>query len=799
MIRNYLKVLFRNALKHKSYSFINIAGLGIGMACALLIFLWVQDEFSYDRYHKNADRIYRLVDVREKQDREVRYPGAAFGVAPLLQAEFKDQLTPVRFFRHSTVTPLISYGDRRFFENRFLFADSTVFEVFSFPFLAGDPETALKQPHSVVITPEMAQKYFGDSDPLGKILRYENQLDFKVTGIIEVPENSHFHFDFLASLLDMESVFRAVDTPLDWLQSLYWNPCYTYVLLSENLSQSEFNARLPGLVEKHYPGHLKNEQSFYAQPLLDIHLRSEVGEEIEPQGDILYVTIFSAIAVFILLLACINFMNLSTSRSVNRAKEVGLRKVLGAGRRQLAWQFLGEAFLFSVLALFLALALVEAVLPVFGSITGKTLGIHYFQNWQILLALAAITVFVGFVSGSYPALLLSKLQPAATLKNSAGITVRGHARLRKALVVFQFVISIILIVGTIIISNQLSFLRNKKLGFDKEQLLAVSLRGTQLRENPNALKRELLKLTGVQGVTVASDYPGSLINVYPFFAGDAAENERQDLPAFFADHDFLSVMGIELIEGREILPELASDSTEAFILNQAAVKKFGWDSAVGKRFRFRDARRGRVVGIVKDFHFLSLHQKMMPAVIHVWPSWYECMIIKVHPENMAGALSDIERLWREFTGGRPFEFSFVDETLDRLYRSEERLSEVFRWFAGLAIFIACLGLFGLAAFSAQQRTKEIGIRKVLGASVAGIVNLLSMEFVKLVAIATVLAAPVAWFAMNRWLENFAYRIEIGWQVFALAGGLALLIALLTVIFQAIKTALANPVEALRYE
>ncbi|MCZ6818227.1 MAG: ABC transporter permease, partial [Calditrichaeota bacterium] len=668
MIKNYMKIVLRNTLKYKSYSLINIAGLGVGIACALFILLWVQDELSYDRYHKNADRIYRLVDVRQRPDHVVRYPSSPFGVTPLLQVEFKEQVTPVRFFRYSTVTPLISYQNKRFFESRFLFADPTVFDIFSFPLQAGDPETALKRPNSVVITREMANKYFGESDPIGKILRYENQVDFQVTGIIQVPENSHFHFDFLASLLDIESVFRAVGTPVDWLQSLYWNPCHTYVLLSEDLSQTEFDARLPGLVEKHYSDRMKSSQSFYTQPLVDIHLRSDVGEEIEPQGDILYVNIFSAIAVFIILLACINFMNLSMSRSVIRAKEVGLRKVLGAVRRQLAWQFLGEAFLFSILALFLALALVEAFLPSFGSITGKTLEIHYFQNWQILLALVAITVFVGFVSGSYPALLLSKLQPATALRTTSGITIDRHITLRKALVVFQFTISIILIVGTIIISNQLSFLQNKKLGFDKEQLLAVSLRGTQLRENPNVLKSELLKVAGVEGVTVASDYPGSLINVYPFFADETGKSDRQDLPAFFADHDFLAVMGIELIEGRGISPELGSDSTGAFILNQAAVKKFGWDTAVGKRFRFGSDRQGRVVGVVNDFHYLSLHERVMPAVIHVWPFWYEYLLIKVHPENMVRTLSGIESLWREVTNNRPFQFSFVDETLDQLYR-----------------------------------------------------------------------------------------------------------------------------------
>lgn len=801
MLKNYVKIVLRNMARHKGYALINIAGLATGIACCVLILLWVQDEISFDAYHEHAERIYRLVEVMQEGDRSEHYPSAPFGMAPALRTEFGEDVTPVRFFGYSTIVPLISYDDKRFYEKRFFFADSTVFDVFSFTFIEGNPQTALDQPHSVVITRDMAHKYFGEEHALGKVLRFENQIDFQVTGVIEnVPANSHFHFDFLASLLDMESVFRVVGTPVGWLQSMYWNPCHTYVLLSENLSQAEFEARLSALVDKYYPDTFKSSISFYTQPLLDIHLRASLNEELEPQGDITYVYIFSIVALFILLLACVNFMNLSTARASMRAKEVGLRKVLGACRGQLARQFLGEAMLFSLLALLLALVLIEMALPVFNSITEKELRIDYLGNWPWLALLLGLALLVGFFAGSYPALFLSRFHPVAVLKGDPASGVGGHATLRKALVVFQFSIAIVLIVGTLIVSDQLELLRNKKLGFDKEHLLVLSLRGTPLRDQPDAFKNELLNVTGVEGVTVASDYPGGLINVYPFYVEQNGELQRLDLPAFFSDHDFVDVMGMELLQGRPISPRLASDSTEAFILNEAAVRGLGWDQPVGKDFRFgEDDRIGRVVGVVKDFHFFSLHQPAQPAVIHVWPFWYEYMLVKVHAQNMSDTIAEVGQVWSQFINGRPFDAFFLDDTLDQLYRSEQKLSEVFRSFAVLAIFIACLGLFGLAAFAATQRTKEIGVRKVLGATVANITALMSKDFVKLVLVANLIAWPVAYVAASKWLEGFAYRIDIGWWVFALAGGLALLIALATVSTQAIRAALANPVESLRYE
>jgi putative ABC transport system permease protein len=756
MFKSYLKIVLRNLRRHKGYAFINIAGLAMGLACCVLILLWVQDELSFDAYHQNAERIYRLVEVRQEGDRRSEYPSSPFGVTPALKTEFGENVTPVRFFRYSTIVPLISHEDKRFHEKRFFFADSTVFNVFSFVFISGNPQTALRQPHSVVLTRDMARKYFGDENSLGKVLRFENQIDFQVTGVIEnVPANSHFHFDFLASLLDMETVFRVVGTPVGWLQSMYWNPCRTYVLLPENFTPTEFESRMPALVEKYYPDSFKHTVSFYTQNLLDIHLRGGLEEEIEPQGDITYVYIFAIMALFILALACVNFMNLSTARASMRAKEVGLRKVLGAFRLQLARQFLGEALLFSLLALLLALVLIEMALPLFNSITEKELSIDYLDNWHFLFILLGLTLLVGFFSGSYPAFFLSRFQPAPVLKGDPVSAVGGHAALRKALVVFQFSISIMLIAGTLVVSKQLDFLRNTKLGFSKEHRLVLSLRGTPLRQQPNAFKTELLKLAGVSGVTVASDYPGSVINIYPFFVKNGDEVQRFDFPAFFSDHDFISVMGMELREGRHISPQLASDSTEAFILNETAVKALGWESAIGKEIRFSSNPTGRVVGVVKDFNFISLHQLVQPAVIHVKPSWYEYMLVKVEAQNLSATIADIRQVWAQFTNNRPYDYLFLDDALEQFYRSEQKLSQVFRSFTVLAIFIACLGLFGLAAFAAEQRTKEVGIRKVLGATVASVVNLLSRDFVKLVLIANLIAAPLAYFAMNKWLENFA--------------------------------------------
>lgn len=800
MLKNHLKITLRSLSRSKAYAFINIAGLALGLACCLLIMLWVQDELSYDTFHKNAESIYRLVDVRQRGDHKVEYPSLPFGVTPAIRTEFGSEVTPVRFFRYSTIVPLISYKNKTFYEKRFFFTDSTVFNVFSFPFVLGDPKTALTQAHSVVLTRDMAHKYFGDKNPIGKTLRFENQIDFKVTGVIEnVPRNSHFHFDFLASLLGMETVLRAVGTPVGWLQSMYWNPCHTYVLLSENLTQAKFEAGMQEIVDKYYPERFRQSQSFYTQPLLDIHLRASLGEEMEPQGDITYVYIFTIVALFILVLACVNFMNLSTARASMRAKEVGLRKVLGAFRLQLARQFLGEAIIFSTLALLLALVMMEMALPLFNTITDKKLSVDYLGNWHFVLVLAGIVLLVGFFAGSYPALFLSRFHPATVMKGDPISAAGSNVSFRKALVVFQFSISIMLIVGTLVVSNQLDFLRNKKLGFQKEQRLVLSLRGLPLRERPNAFKTELLKLSGVEGVTVASDYPGGLINVYPFFAKSKDEVQRFDFPAFFSDHDFVSVMGMELQAGRTISPELATDSTEAFILTEAAVQKLGWDTAVGKPFRFGDDRTGRVVGVVEDFHFSSLRQQVQPAVIHVWPFWYEYMLVKVHPEDMSETIADIGQVWAEFSHGRPFDYFFLDDTWDALYRSEQKLSQVFHSFSGLAIVIACLGLFGLAAFEASQRIKEIGIRKVLGAAIPNLVALLSKDLVKLVLLANLVAWPLAYYAATQWLNGFAYRIDISLWVFALAGGLAVLVAIVTVSTQAIRAALANPIESLRYE
>ena len=799
MFANYIKIAFRNLWKHKVYSLINISGLAIGIACCFLILLYIQHELSYDRYNQNIERMYRLIETFQLSSGEDQYPSASFPVAAALNEHFGEDITVTRFYKVFKQTPYLSYGENRFYESKFFFADSTVFDIFTFEFIEGNPQTALKQPYSIVITEDMAQKYFQGEPALGKLIRFEGELDYKVTGVIKnVPENSHLTFDFLAAMMDMETVFKLTDTPVDWLNSMYWNPCYTYLLLKEGVLQQSIDTQFPEFVNKYFPEYIRDKISFHLEPLADTHLYTDTDESIAQHGDIVYIYIFGLIAAFILLIACINFMNLSTARSAMRAKEVGLRKVLGAFRGQLIRQFLGEAIVLSILATIISIVLIEMFLPQFNAIAGKQITLDYLGNDLFILGLFAVAFSVGIIAGSYPAFFLSAFKPVSVLKGGRSTGAIGRSPLlRKGLVVLQFSISIILIIATIIVFQQLHFLRNNQLGFDKAHTVVFSLRGTDFREHPLALKNKLLTHSAISGVTVSSDVPGPLIHFYPF--RPEGSDETIDLPAYYVDHDFIKTMDINLLQGRDFSSDIASDTTEAFIINETAMKRFGWTEAAGKGFQFGSNRKGQVIGVIEDINYGSLKDLAGPLVLHIWPQWYEFLFVKVTPGNMAETLPFIEKTWTTFTNGRPLNYFFLDENLNKMYRPEEQLSNIFGYFSGLAILIACLGLFGLASFSAERRIKEIGIRKVLGASVSNVVLLLSKEFTLLVLIANIVAWPLAYFSMNFWLQDFAYRVDIGWWVFALAGGLALLIAILTVSSHAIKTALTNPVEALRYE
>jgi putative ABC transport system permease protein len=792
MFKNYLRTAIRNLRKNRGYSFLNVCGLAIGMACCILILLWVKDELSYDKFHEKADRIFRMTSEWNQRGVIAHYPLVFSGIAPLLQNDYPEVMSYVRFDQR--LNTLISSGDKKFYEERLFYTDASLFEVFTFPLVKGDPETALIEPYSIVMSEKMAEKYFGSENPVGQTLTVDNEHDYKITGIMKkIPRNSHVQFDFLASMTTLE----AQDPRYGKLWA--WN-CYTYLLLPPGYSYLDLEKKFPDFIRRHRGEEAAEAYTFSLQPLTSIHLHSNLGSEIEPNGDIRYVYIFSIIAFFILLIACINFMNLSTARSANRAKEVGVRKVLGADRIRLIRQFLGESLFLSLMALPIAVALVMLFLPAFNTLTGKDLIIDYFGNSVFYLGLIGILLFVGLISGSYPAFFLSTFRPAEVLRGKlkAG---SGSVLFRKVLVVVQFSISIVLIAGTVIITNQLDFISKKKLGFDKEHVVVMPVSRAGIGQEFEAFKKELLQNPGIESVCGSTSLPSLLPTRSIFIPEGFEEEERLTLRNVLVDHDFIRTFGMEIVEGRDFSRDFATDRQEAFIVNEAAVKEFGWDSAVGKRLIDLEGPKGYVIGVVKDFHFRSKHQRIEPLILSLVPSsrYVYFVSVKIKSWNLSDTLSFLKSKWQAFSPNWPFEYFFLDDNLDRMYKSEDRLRQVFLTFTFLAIFIACLGLSGLTAFTAEQRTKEIGIRKILGASVPGVVLLLSKEFMKWVLIANAIAWPVTYFAMGRWLENFAYRISLGWAAFIVSAALALGIALITVGFQAAKAALANPADALRYE
>jgi putative ABC transport system permease protein len=801
MFKNYLKIALRNFRKYKAYSVINIAGLASGIACCILILLYVQGELSYDRFHDKADRIYRVI-TDEESEGQVRHLAHTYGpLAPALLTDFPEIEHAVRLFPHNLAVQL--GAQKSFHEERFFFADSAVFEVFSYGFKRGNPKTALRAPYSLVLTEATAQRYFGDENPIGKVLRIEGQYDFNVTAVLEnPPPTSHFHFDFLASMENVPQV-------LGWDPHWHWPPFYNYVLLPEHVSAESIESRFPQFIAKNIGRDAVDSRSFHLQPLKDIHLNARLESEIAPTGNMAYIYLFSAIAFFILLIACINFMNLATARSANRSREVGLRKVVGAQRAQLIKQFLGESLFYSFLAMLFALVLVEMLLPRFNQLLGKQIDVNYFENWGLSLGLIVLAFLVGIISGSYPAIFMSSFRPLKVLQGKlfSASGQRSALRFRSVLVVTQFAISIALIIVTYVVSGQLNFIQNKRLGFNKEHIVVIPIRDAETQNNYEILKNALVAQPDVLDAAVLSNFPWqSGFYDFPVHAEGMREDAELNFPVLLVDHDFVRTFGMEVVEGRDFAKEFTTDKGGAFLLNETAVQNFGWDSALGKKLTMKhiasgDDVAGRVIGVVKDFHFRSLHHEIEPLAILIAPAEYyvDNMAVRIDGQNISAALASLEQKWREFVPSRPFLYFFLDEDFDALYRKEEKLSSIFQGFATLAIFIACLGLFGLASFSAEQRRKEIGIRKTLGATVQNIAFLLSKEFTKLTVVANVIAWPLAFFIMKDWLQNFAYRIDLSLMTFVVSGIIALSIALLTVSYQAIKAALTNPVEALRYE
>lgn len=806
MFTNYLKITLRNLRRNKAYSFINIAGLALGMACCVLILLFVQEELSYDQFHEQKENIFRIhIAWHNPQTGETSENAInPYRLAEALRTDFPELPQVVRLFPQGRT--LIRHGDKRFNENGFYYVDPSIFEAFSLQLLDGDPATALREPYTVVITKEIARKYFGDENPIGQSLTHDND-ELKITGVMaELPRHSHFHCDFLASMAVAQQEFSRIV-----LENWGEMTVYTYISLPAGMSPAELEGRLVPFVKKHIPDYAAAVR-LVLMPLTDIHLHSHTSGELEANGDIIYVYAFTAIAFFILLIACINFMNLATARSAKRAREVGMRKVLGAVAVQLRRQFLGESLCFALLALLLALLLVQLVLPAFNGFVDRELALDLTQNWVMLASLLAITLFVGLVAGSYPAFVLSAFEPVQVMKGAAGKNSRG-AMLRKTLVTLQFAISIFLIVVTAIVYRQLQYARDIKLGFNKEHVVAISnLPSSIMGDHFAQFRSELMQNSGVVRVAASSRVPpgrlGSNIGTRP---EGVPEAQRQGMQTVWTDFDFIELLGLELAAGRSFSRAFATDATSAFILNEAAVKAIGWtpETAIGKSFGSSEIvdwnqgqwieRNGQVIGVLRDFHFESLHDEIVPTVYFVAPYMAWNAVVRIRPENIASTMKFLESKWEEFNPGQPFEYRFLDEAFEALYRREKRQGEIFGTFALLAILVACLGLIGLASFAAEQRTKEIGIRKVLGASAAGIVNLLSREFLGLVLLANLLAWPVAYFIMKKWLEDFAYRIDINVLPFLAGAVVALLMAMLTVSVQTLKAALANPVETLRYE
>jgi len=799
MLKNYLKIAGRHLLRHKGYAFINVSGLAVGIACCLLIFLFVRDERSYDRFHEKADRIHRVVRERLVSENEWgRLAITPWRLAPLLQSAFPQIEKTVRITRQER---LVRYGELQFKEPRFFLADSTFFEVFTFPLVQGDAEAALRDPFSVVLTEATARKYFGDASPLGQVITLDGQHDFTVTGVAaDVPENSHFHFDFLGALHSTEALYDAASSRFtSW--GYVW--LYTYVLLEEGTTPAPLRDQIPAFIDQHIP--LGSDRfRLPIQALTDIHLHSDYDGEIEPNGDIRHLYFFSLIALFIVVIACINFMNLATARSAWRAKEIGVRKVVGAHRGHLMKQFLGESVLFSLLALGLALALVVLTLPLFNALTGKHLALQAVLDPVLGGIVLALVLGVGLLAGSYPALYLSAIRPAVVLKGRFTGTQPRAALLRQSLVVFQFGITIVLVIATLSVYRQLQYVQTTRLGFDKENVVVVSLNHPAARTDYAVLKESFAQNPNVRSVSATSDVPPDGLNTWGV-TWEGAPNEEADLSlrVVGVDYDYLETLGIELADGRAFSEDRPTDATEAFLVNEATVRQFDFDPPIGQPLRFevdgRVLKEGSIVGVVKDFHLTSLHEEIRPVMLNINPGSYAQLLLRLRPGDASATLASLENHWRTFAPDWPFEYAFLDQRLNQLYRAEHQLGELFGYFAVLAIFIACLGLFGLAAFTAERRTKEIGIRKALGASVPGLVVLLSRDFARLMLIAFVLAAPLAYFLMNRWLDDFAYRIEISFTIFLLAGLAALGVALLTVSYQAVAAALADPVKSLRYE
>ena len=807
MLKNYFKVAIRNLWRSKGFSFINIFGLAIGITVCLLLMLFVIDELSYDKFNKKADRIYRV-------DGDIKFGGTHFILAvapdpmgPTLKKDYPQVEQYVRFRDRGGFR--VKKGNENLQENKVIHVDSTLFDVFTLPMISGDPATALVDPKSVVITEKIAKKYFNSTDVVGKVLVINDTNNYKITAVIKnVPAQSHFNFDFFVSMSSIDESRQN-----NWLS----NNFNTYILLKKDIDPAVFVNQMEAMVNKNVGEQAQkylnisladfkkqgNFDNYSLMPLTKIHLHSDKVGEMGANGNLQYVYIFSAIGIFILLIACINFMNLSTAHSSNRSKEVGVRKVLGSVKKNLITQFLTESILISFIALVFAVAFAALLLPYFNRLAGKEIELGLFSKGWLIPSLLLLVLIVGLLAGSYPAFYLSSFQPVSVLKGKLATGFKS-GWFRNSLVVFQFAISIILIIGTVVIYNQLQFIRSKNLGFDREHVLVIK-NTYSLGDQAKSFKNELLNIPGIQQVTMTGYLPtGDYRNDSPLFPDATLDQKKAvSMQNWYVDENYIPTLQMQMVKGRNFSSEMLTDSS-AIIINESAAKLLNFDDPLNKTLYYitslkeKSLKEYHIIGVLKDFNFNSLHQMVSPLALF-YSEEKGSLAMRIKTTNISSLIAQVENKWKRMVPGQPFNYSFMDDDFNKIYNNEQRVGKIAMTFSILAILIACLGLFGLVTYAAEQRIKEIGIRKVLGASVPNIVGMLSKDFLKLVIIAAVIAFPVAWWGMNKWLQDFAYRIHISWWIFIAAALVALLIALVTISFKAIRAAVANPVKNLRTE
>ena len=805
MIRNYVKIAIRNIKRHKIYSLINIAGLTVGTACFMLLILYVQYERSFDTFHENAERIFRIIRNQpghkyRGRDFTAQTPGP---LAQTLAEEYPEveQATKLGLYFQEL---LITHGNHSFYEKG-ISADKNFFRVFSFPLLRGNPETALAEPASIILTEKLAEKYFGTEVPLGKTIRLNDEYDAEVTGIIEkIPGNSHLQFDYILSLMSLKLIQGDNNYLVMWDTP---NNFQTYVTLHKDTNDKKLEKKFPGFVQRYLGGLERNQRGqiecYFLQPLKSIHLDSRVEDAISVNSSKTNIQVFTIIASFILLIACINYVNLTTARASKRAKEIGIRKVVGAFRQHLIKQFLFESTILTILAFSAAALIVLFLLPVFNSFIDRDITIHFLKNPHVILSLTALLGLTAILSGLYPSTAISSFQPIKILKG-ADYSIPKKSRLRNSLVVFQFCVSILLLLGTVVIVKQLNFIRNKEMGFDRENILVTTIRDNRIIKSYPSIKNDFLQHPNITGVTKSIDLPitrGSTDDDVIVERTSADPGYEFKPYIMYVGHDFLNVFGIDLVAGRNFSTEFMNESANSVIINETAARMLGWENPIGKECRTWPAEEnGRVIGVVKDFHFHSLYSQIAPLIMTCAPPLYgNYLSFKLGSGDVERTIAFIKKTLKSFGTTRPLEYFFFDDTFNSMYRAERKLGAAFNYFAALALFIACLGLFGLAAYTAETRTKEIGIRKVLGASTSKIVFLLSGKFALSVFFANTIALPIAYYISTKWLENFAYKTSVPLWIFLLPAGISFILSFLTVSFQTIKAATADPVDSLRYE